>query len=139
MILMSETPIFDEWLALFDQDREQADRLAQSLRSQLQQFPILTGPHVQIGLEEYERAQQWLAEAETEPAKQAQLAQRIAIGRATMVPPPDASNWRTLWNTDPAFARRLQLAFRLKSAALGLATPRAITESLAAYDTTIGR
>ena len=134
---MSESPIFNEWLALFDQDRALAERLVESLRAQLQDFPLLTGAHVQISVEEYEHASQWRNAAETEPAKQAQLAQRIALGRATMAPPPDADEWRRLWATDQSYARQLQQAFRLKSAALGIATPRAIVESLAAYKYTI--
>jgi len=126
MILLPETPIFYEWIALVQHPGAKAHQLAQSLRSRLNDFPLFTGPEVQISLEDFERAQRRLRNAADDPAKQDQIERHVGLGCTLMAPPPDAADWQSLIHNDAASARRLYLAFQAKCAALGLATPRAI-------------
>jgi P2-related tail formation protein len=133
MILLSDSPTLNEWIAIIQHDADQAQQLLLSLRAQIKQQNLMAAPALTISAENYERAQQLLAAAMHDPQQTEKIAQRAALGHATLASLPNREEWRQLFQTDASFAHALHQELQLKQAQMGLSTPRALQASIDAY------
>jgi hypothetical protein len=133
MILLSDNPTVNEWIAIIQNDAEQAHQLLLSLRAQIKQQNLMAAPALIISVEGFDRAQQILATAVRDPQQRETLAHRVALGRASLTSCPNREEWLQLIHNDASFAQALYLEFQLKQAQMGLSTPRALQASIDVY------
>ena len=134
MFFHSDTPTFDEWLALIQQDAARAGRLLIAIKARNKQLGLLADPALQMSIEDYQRAQALLARAAQDLAQARQVALAVRIGEALQRPAPDHAVWLALMADDPAFAHALYGALHARLAEFGPHAPQAILDSIAAYD-----
>lgn len=127
------THTLNEWIALLQQDAEQAKQHVVWLKARRKQQGLTADPSLTISIEDYDRAQQLLASATSDPRRLQQIEASAKIGRVTLGKLPDREDWRTLIDVDPAFAKGVCAELEIKSALLGLQTPPALQQSIAIY------
>jgi aryl carrier-like protein len=137
MILLSDTPTVNEWIAIIHNNADQAHQLLLSLQVQNAQQSLMVAPALTISIENYGRAQQFLTTAMQDPQQREKLARRVALGRATLASCPNREEWQQLIQNDAAFAKALYLELQLKETQMGLNRSRALQASIEIYGSLI--
>jgi hypothetical protein len=133
MIAAPDMPTVNEWIVLISQDSARAHDIITHLHARLKDASLLLDPAAHMSIEAYDQAREILTAADSNPVHAAQLPRLVALGRATLAPPPDESEWQTLLHTKPNFARALAFELQKKQAIFGITTPQAIERSLDVY------
>jgi hypothetical protein len=133
MLLPSATPTFHEWVALIQQDSTQAKQLLVSLQAQLKKQGLMADPGLDISIEDYEKAQNLLSAALSDPRRAERIAYITRFGEALLGPYPDREDWLRLIREDPNFAQELCFALQTKQVLLGLHTPQDLLKSIEIY------
>jgi hypothetical protein len=133
MLSTSNYLTLSEWIALIQQDPEQANQHVIWLRAQIKIQGIMADPALQIGIEDYNRAQDLLAKAAHDPQQAERIARMAAVGQITLSGYPSHDDWLKLIQDDPTFARHICLELKTKQALLGLYAPPALQKSMDAY------
>src|SRR6266508_6755121 len=84
VMLLPNVLTLNEWIVLIRQDSEQAKQHVDWLRTRSKEDVLLLEPGVMQSIEKYDQAQQLITSAVHDTEKTAQLASRIALGRATL-------------------------------------------------------
>ena len=135
MLSFQDTPTINEWIALIQEDADQAERHVISLRARIKKQGLMADPSLTISVEDYDRAQQLLELAKNDSQKLQQVASKAAVGRVTLEQLPDRDDWLALINSDPGFARKVYVELEIKHALLGMGAPLALLRSIEAYHT----
>jgi hypothetical protein len=122
---------------LIQENAEQAKQLLIMLKAKNKKQGLFADPSLEISIEEYERAQNLVTKAMTDPAQAEYVAHTARLGRATVGPFPDREDWLTMIEGDLDFAQEVYGALQTKQAMFGLQTPQAVLMSIAAYDAVI--
>ena len=137
MAEIPDAPTPNEWIALIQQDPDQAAQYAIVLRARVEREGIMSHPSRIISLEKYDRARLLLAAATSDPQKIERIGRLAELGRATLGKYPDYNDWLTLIKTNPDFARHLQIELLTKRGLLGTQSPQSLQTSIEIYDSII--
>jgi hypothetical protein len=148
--VIPETPTGNEWLVLIQHDPVQAQQHIKGLQDQVVAFDdFVRNPHIHtveefrqarhlhigaeqaMSIENYQTAQQMIANLLNHPTTDTSLAQSLRLGRATLTAYPDHNEWLVLFTAEPAFTRALYLELELKVAMHRLAAPCVLSLSIA--------
>ena len=130
---LPNTPTLNEWIALIQQDLDQAKQLVTRLRTSIKKQGFLVDPSLSISSEDYDRAQHLLVSALNNPQEMQQIASKAAIGRITLKKIPNRDDWLSLINADSALARLVCIELESKQALLGINAPQELLRSIESY------
>jgi hypothetical protein len=147
---MPETPTVKEWLVLIQYDAEQAQQQVMRLQAQVAAFhDFVRNPHIHtveefrearhlhvgaahdMSIQDYQTAQQAIANLSNHSTSDTRLAQPLRLGRATLTAYPNHNEWMVLFTAEPAFTRAFQHELELKAAMLGIEAPCILNLSVA--------
>jgi len=129
----------NEWIALIQQDPEQAKQHVIWLRAQIKIQGIMADPALEISIEDHARAQDLLKKAANDPQQAERIARMAAIGQVTLSGYPSHDDWLKLVQADPTLAKQVYLELKTKQARLGLQTPPALQKSIDIYHSVISQ
>jgi hypothetical protein len=137
MLSILGTHTLNEWIALIQQEPDQAKQHMIWLKARRKQRGLMADPSLTISIEDYDRAQQLLASATSDPQHLQEIEARAKVGRMTLGKLPDREDWRALIDADPDLAEKVCAELELKHAMLMIDTPPALLRSIEGYRTII--
>ena len=126
-------PTVFEWAALIQQDPNQANRQAISLKARIDTAGFPVDPALIISLEKYQEVKQLIAKAQDNPSVAQRVAHMARLGQATLGAPPSREDWIAMLEANPKFAHSVYNAWETKCAQHGIDTPQPILRSVKIY------
>jgi hypothetical protein len=123
----------NEWIALIQQDPEQANQRLIWLRAQIKRQGLMADPSLQISIEDHDKARDLLNKSANDPQQAEKIARMAAVGQITLDGYPSHDGWLKLIQADPITARLVYLELKTRQELLGLQAPPALSRSIEAY------
>ena len=133
MSLIIDAPTVFEWAALIQQDADQANRQAISLKTRIDTSGFLVDPALIISLEKYQEVKQLIAKSKDNLSAAQRVADMAKLGQATLGSAPSREDWVAMIKADPKFAHSVYIAWETKCAQHGINTPQALMSSVNIY------
>ena len=136
MAMLSQYPMFDEWLVTLQTNPELAEQHMKYLRWQAAAEGLYAQPVLISSIQDYERAQAQLTAMPAPPSPEAITTATTSAPQCALDPYPDAEQWQTLIAADASAALRQLGMLKLQAAQLGeFNTPFVLHASIEAYTT----